>query len=219
MKYIKLVWQKKTTTAFALMSAFSLSIFLYSYWLTPLVNPASKRIAVYTLIIGIVGAIIYFWIMLRVFPLFIKLAFYVKVILVFTSLVIWGSVFYLANTIVEENIYFWVLLPKQKLNIHVPESFVQQNEQSISWFTTSLGDVSFDNVTHTGWTRNNGYLLFVGASRNSLVWEGRVGDKATIVFHLSELSDKIDVSWGAQKESLDFSFEHGGEFMTPLQKG
>ncbi len=214
MFFLKLIWKNKIIAFVALISALGLSVFFYSYWLVPAISPLSIRVAVYTISIGVVGMAVYFLAILKAFPLFQKLDFYIKVILIATTVIIGGSVFYITNTTVEKKAYFWFLLPEQELEIYVPSTLSPtENNHAVTWFTTSLEEVSYNNIIYTGWTRENDRLLLIDAPTNSFVWKGRVGDQATIVFHLLPQSEKIQIYWNNQKEELDLKLEAGDEYI------
>ena len=212
MKFSDLVWKNKTTALFALFSSLGLSVFLYSSWLAPSISFSSKRVILYALIIGIVGTVAYFLSIQKALRLFQQFDFYTKAIVFIIIFIVGISIFYKADNIIDKKAYFSPLLPEQKLEIYVPTTADSSNDHTITWITTSIGEVSYDSIDYTGWTKDKGLLSFRNTSQNTFLWEGKTGDKATIVFLISEHSNKIYLWVNGVKEELDFSSEARGEY-------
>ena len=205
--------EKKIIASIALFSAIGLAFFLYGFWLAPLIGSTGKRVVFLTLIVATVGTPICFFIISKAFSLFRKLDIYNKVILVITTLIIGSCVFYITNITSQKNAYFWPLLPKQELEIYVPSIPSSTNEPVIAWIKTTLGEVSYDDIIYAGWTREDGSLYLTDTAINSFAWDGKVGEKATIIFHTPSQVEEIHIYWNGEEEVLDLNLKAGDEYI------
>ena len=99
--------------------------------------------------------------------------------------------------------YFYLFLPQRNLTIEVP---VAQSEREITlqWFTTALGDVSFDHLQVEGnWQRTESGLTYSGTQPASLTWQGKTGNSAELVFSKTDQSVPIKVGWEGQFQTID----------------
>lgn len=80
-------------------------------------------------------------------------------------------------------------------------------DQSIElrWFTTTIGDVSFDTLQEQeGWMRSADGLRVTAGSEGPLIWRGLVGAKATLTF-TGTPGTALRVLWDGNAQELEFT--------------
>ncbi len=202
---------------------FGLSI--YSYWLIDLFPPTSQRILLYTFLAALVGAVGYyalldFWIVPR-WRLLSKAekrravvwGWLIGVLLMYGGTSAWTT----------PTRYLSFLLPKQTLEITArPLENGETPEVRVLWISTSLGDVSFDEVTAQGWERRENQLVLTNPTDNFVQWKGRTGEDTLVLLNKSPQGGVITLSWNQDKEVLDLrsntsdTFAYKRQFEVPF---
>jgi len=102
--------------------------------------------------------------------------------------------------------YVTLFLPTHRLQISV---FPAQpsGETDLTWFNTSLGDISYDSIHINGWKREDYQLVLQDPSNNSLSWTGKPGEMIQLIFRNSAPGGKAILSWDGQEETINLSSE------------
>jgi hypothetical protein len=93
--------------------------------------------------------------------------------------------------------YVTFLLPRHEMHLFA-ESAPQGT--ALTWFKTSLGEVSFDEFLTHGWARRGDEMVLEDASRSSLTWIGQTGADAQLVFRTSRPDVDLRIVWDGQDE-------------------
>ena len=102
----------------------------------------------------------------------------------------------------------YVLTPKHTLQIE-PVRLGDGQQVHLNWFSTSLGDVSFDSLPDApGWIRTGTDLSLTSKTGAALSWTGWTGDHAVIVFS-GPRGAVIKASWDGVAKTINFA-ETGG---------
>ena len=85
---------------------------------------------------------------------------------------------------------------------------------TLQWITTSLGDISFNQLEKDGeWNKTETGLLNLGSSPAALRWTGRGGDTLKIVFAGGQESGRITITTNGNSQELDLASPSG----TPVE--
>jgi hypothetical protein len=109
--------------------------------------------------------------------------------------------------------YLVPFLPHHRLEVvaKVEQSGEQDTSLVLTYFSTSLGEVSFSQVDYRGWERRDKYTLILTSwNVNHLIWEGRVGEKISMDFMIGNFSGPGE---------LIFKWEDGKEEKVELARG
>ena len=102
--------------------------------------------------------------------------------------------------------YITTLLPIHKLQVTILPT-QQPGKTALTWFNTSLGDVSYDAINYRGWKKQGDQLILEDPSDNAFSWTGRTGEKNQLVFSSSSQDEKAVISWDGQEETINLSSE------------
>ena len=108
--------------------------------------------------------------------------------------------------------YISSLLPAHQLEIRAVGAQGPRN-MALSWFTTSVGDVSYGSMEMKGWERVGDELVLEQPDNNSIQWQGRTGGSAELIFRSAAPDQTIRVSWDGHEELLKpatgkFTYNH-----------
>ena len=109
--------------------------------------------------------------------------------------------------------YFIWSLPKHTIEISVP-SGEPGRSLTIQWFTTSLGDIGFDQIEQQGdWQRTDTGFTFSGISPSTLRWTGRTGISTQIIFTGNPSAGMVSISINGISQPLKIASPPG----TPIK--
>jgi hypothetical protein len=105
--------------------------------------------------------------------------------------------------------FFILSLPVNKVEINLtagdPGRVV-----TLQWITTSLGDISFDQLEKDGeWNKTDTGLVNIGSSPAALWWTGRGGDTLKIVFTGAQHAGRITITTNGNSRELDLASPSG----------
>jgi len=101
--------------------------------------------------------------------------------------------------------YIYLFLPHHKLEINIPLSSVDR-QFILEWFTTNIGDKSYSEFqTEGNWGKVVDGFEFSGSGAGKLLWEGRVGSDAQLIFKVNPDSGSVNVAWDNSNYLYDFS--------------
>jgi hypothetical protein len=116
---------------------------------------------------------------------------------------------FLAVYIIPTTPFFILLLPKHEFSIEIPAGNPDQSV-SLYWFTTSIGDIGFNQLKTEGvWQQNELGMTHSGTNPASLVWLGRTGDTSELVFTSKIESAQISVTVDGNPRLIDLSENPG----------
>jgi hypothetical protein len=190
---------------FAIISGIGLGIFIHGYWLIDLFPIESKRLYYSTIVAGILGMVAYFLLFRWMESRLSNLSRLRKAGLVGSSILIGVFLFFTATDRWQQpSRYVTFFLPTYTLQISIPPTQPPESV-SLTWFNTSLGEISFNDMDFEGWKRENDQLVLTDPSNNRLYWKGKTGEQVQIVFQSSSQNVEIIVEWDGQEEVLTLS--------------
>ena len=74
---------------------------------------------------------------------------------------------------------------------------------ALTWFNTSLGDVSFTTLDSQGWLRQGDEMVLDETPNNALSWTGVTGEQIQMVFSATVPDGKVVVTWDGHEDTLD----------------
>jgi len=192
---------------FALGTGIALGVFAFSYWLVDIFPLGSRRLLAFTLLIGLSGTAGYFFLFRWLRVQLAKFTTSERFQVIAWSLIIAPLLFF-ASTIQWQKpaLHVNFFLPMHRLEIFIhPESAPE--EISLTWFRTSLGDVSYDEFIYQGWERKDNRFFLCAPSEGSLFWTGRTGEEVEIIFQATG-DGEASLLWDGREETLSF---HAGQ--------
>lgn len=184
----------------ALFFGLASAVFADAYWLSEIFAPQSRRLIAGVVLIGALATAIafflYAWAEKRWQTLGVERRKLLGGSLLLGTLLLFGG----TSQWFERPLYVTSLLPTHHLEIEV----LSDTEVSLQlvWFTTSLGDVSFNELKQSGWQRKEDTLNLRTPSNNRLEWTGKTGKEVQIVFQ-SNQSIQLQLIWNGQKENIE----------------
>ena len=113
--------------------------------------------------------------------------------------------------------YFILTLPKNSIQINIPPGGPQRTV-TLQWFTTSLGDISFNQLHQEGdWKRTDTELVYSGSSPAMLRWSGRTGNSLQILFTGNPTAGSASISTNGVSQELDITSPTGTPVKFELQ--
>ena len=98
--------------------------------------------------------------------------------------------------------YLYAILPKNVILIEV-NGGAKESLVTLQWFSTALGDVSFDQIQPGGsWEISDKGYSHRGGVKANLVWSGRAGKTAILQFEGEGTPSKINVMWDGKQQSI-----------------
>jgi hypothetical protein len=187
---------------FAIISGIGLGIFIHGYWLIDLFPIESRRLYYSTIAAGILGMVAYFLLFRWTVSVLSNLSRLRKAGLVGSSILIGVFLFFTATDRWQQPAqYVTMLLPTHSLEILIP-SGQEPGGVSVIWFTTSLGEVSYNDVDYKGWNREDDRLVLMDSTDNSIRWTGKTGENVQMVFQSSIPDVDVIVAWDGRDETL-----------------
>jgi hypothetical protein len=203
----------------SLLLGIGFGLFVYSYWLLDFLPPTSKQIILYTVLLGLGGAVGYFLLLESwIIPQWSETTTLRRWTLILSSVVA-GAILLFGGTDAwrSSSRYITFLLPQERLEISVPTGqSVPGPEIILQRFTTSFGDVSYNELDYSGWKRVGYQLVLQDPSKNKLEWTGRAGEEAAILFLRPPQGGTIDVAWNGMSQTINLASK-GGELYTYTQ--
>ncbi len=191
------------TIAAAVVLGAALGLFVNGYWLVDLLPFQSRVLLAVTLAVGGAGALGYVFLLTWVRRQWRELSIRQRGGLAMIGLLAAGFVFFGGTSQWRENErYIGFLLPRHQLELRVVGA-TPANSPALTWFNTSVGDVSFGALETRGWLRKGEQLVIDGASDNALHWTGVTGEQIQMVFEAASPGGRIVATWDGQEESLD----------------
>jgi len=189
----------------AVILGLAFGLFSHGYWLVDYFPTGSRRLLFSTLLVTIFGVVGYFfvltWIGLRLREVKVSASQFVELLIGSFAL---GCFLLFAGTSQWQSParYLTFFLPSQNLQVFVPEG--KAPKISVSWFNTSFGDVSFQDLRGSGWKRQGDNITLIDPENSELAWSGKPGEQVQIIFHSSS-SGTVILDWGGKKETLELS--------------
>jgi|WetSurMetagenome_2_1015567.scaffolds.fasta_scaffold02496_6 hypothetical protein len=104
---------------------------------------------------------------------------------------------------------FIMLLPKHEVSVEIPAGNPDQSA-SLYWFSTSIGDIGFNQLKREGdWQQNELGLTHTGKNSASLIWRGRTGDSSELVFTSKNGPAQITVTVDGNPRLINLSDNPG----------
>jgi len=188
----------------AMILGVSWGIFLHGYWLIDFFAVDSRRLLLSTFLMGLLGTAGYIALFHFVRKGLTGVSRSQMAGLIGTSILIGTFLFFaVTDRWQAPTRYFTFLLPRQTLQVSIPLG-QESGNISIVWVNTSLGDVSYDTIEYKGWKRESDKLVLTDPANNSLLWSGKTGGYAQIIFDVPSRSGDAIVSWSGQEEIVHF---------------
>ena len=197
-------------------------LFLNGYWLIDKFPAESRQLLFITTLASLLGVAGYFlllrWIRdhSRLFPIAQRLG------LIGVSVLTGAIVFFAGTSQWTSNPrYVTVLLPTHRLQVSMLPA-QPSGETDLTWFNTSLGDISYDSIDTKGWKRQGDQLVLQNPTDNMLSWTGKPGEMIQLIFHSTVRGGKAIISWDGQEETINLSSErttYTHSFQLPFYAG
>lgn len=193
--------------AVALLLGLAFGLFVYAHWLSGFLPQTGKRLPLFTLLAGLVGAAGYFSLLKGVLlPAVRRLRRAGRWFFLVWSLA--GGFFWLffgSNVWQAQTEYLTFLLPRQSLELSARPS--PDAEVQLLWINTSVGEVSFDAAELNGWEKVEGTLVLRQPVDNFVRWRGPTGAEAVIVWATSPAGGEASVAWNGVRETASLFSE------------
>ena len=188
--------------AAAILLGTSAALFVNGYWLVDLVPIQSRQILLLTALAALAATAGYFIFVRWIWRRWVQLDRLRQFALVTLGLVVAGFAFFGGTQQwLEPRRYVSFLLPRHEVRIVAAPS-VASRAVSLTWFNTSLGDVSFATLDGEGWLRQGDQMALADPSNNALAWKGLTGERIQMVFDATAAGSTVDVSWDGQDDTL-----------------
>jgi hypothetical protein len=185
----------------AAILAIGFGLFVNGYWLIDVLPASSRLLVALTGLVMAAGAAGFYTLLRWMWPRLMVLPVASMAGALGAGIVVGLALFFggTAQWLLPSR-YVSLLLPTHRLAVTaLPDS--AKPGTALTWFNTSLGDVSYDALSYTGWKRIGDQLVLQDPGNNSLEWSGRTGAEAQLVFHQSG-SQILLVSWDGKTERL-----------------
>ena len=98
--------------------------------------------------------------------------------------------------------YFYAILPRHSVEIAVAGG-AEDSTVTLHWFSTDLGDVSFDRLRTTGsWETTSSGYTHSGSGEASLAWSGPTGEYAWLQFESTGSPSAITEKWDGKPQTI-----------------
>ncbi len=180
----------------------ALALFVNGYWLVDFLPVQSRGLLALTAAVGVAGGLGYVFLLTWIRWQWRELSIMQRGGLATISLLAAGFLFFGGTSQWRANErYIGYLLPHHQLGLRVVGA-KPTNLPALTWFNTSVGDVSFAVLETQGWHRNGEQLVLDGTSDNALDWTGITGARIQMVFQATSPGSRIVATWDGQEESL-----------------
>jgi len=188
--------------AAAIPLGISFALFISGYWLIDLVPIQSRQIWLLAALAALAAAAGYFILVRWLWRRWVQLDRLGRFALVMLGLLVAGFAFFGGTKQwLEPRRYISLLLPSHELRISASQS-AGPRAVALTWFNTSLGDVSFATLESQGWLRQGDQMVLADASNNALAWRGLTGEQIQMVFDTTAAGSTLDVTWDGQDDTL-----------------
>ena len=188
----------------AIFFGVALGLFASGYWLADLLPANSRQLLALTVLAVAAGVLVFyfllqwarsrFWALSRAQRLvFAGMGLLTGLALMFGGTSQWRS----------PARYESFILPAHRLQVSITPGTDSAAPVSISWFNTSLGDISFETIDLHGWSRKGDELILETPADNRLQWVGRTGETVQMVFRGLSIGDVITISWDSHAEIIN----------------
>ena len=186
----------------AVLLGVSAAVFIYGYWLSGAFPAGSRQLLVLMLLIAAVAAVGYALLFEWARGALHALGGKETAILLLASAFL-GTFAFFGGTAqwLKTGNYLAFLLPRHSLSISAPPS-AGSGAVAIDWFTTSVGDISFDALNAKGWVHQGNALRLAGSGVNELAWKGATGDRAQLVLQSAKSGLAVDIEWDGARQSV-----------------
>ncbi len=182
-------------------------LFINGYWLMDRFPAESRQLLLIIILAILLASAGYFILLGWMRAYFAVLSLFQRSGLIGSSILI-GAILFFGGTDQWRSYprYVTLLLPSHKLQVSILPA-EPPGEISLTWFNTSLGDVSYDAMSYKGWKKHGDQLVLQNPSDNALSWSGKTGEKNQLVFSSSLRDGKAVISWDGQEETINLSSE------------
>ena len=165
---------------------------IHAYLLIDLFPITSRRLAFLTVFVFVAGLIASFFILKRI-RLFLSDHPELRTIKLIGISLVASVVFFIAGSDnwQQPHRYPTFLLPTNTIAIIYQGFSAPDRSISLTWFSTSVGEKSFDSMEKTGWEREGDQLILQDPASNQILWKGKTGEEITLVF--SGLSQEREI--------------------------
>ena len=171
----------RTMIFLALLAGAGTGIFLSGYVLVDFFPPTSRRLMLISAAAALASAAGYLLLFAWIAPRWRALLRRTRGKFIAGSLLLGAFLFFAGTSLwlkPARYVSFW--LPEHQVDIRALEG--KAGAVSLSWFTTSVGDVSFDDLEMRGWERRGDEVVLVDLQDNLLRWHGRTGERVQLLF-------------------------------------
>jgi hypothetical protein len=182
---------------FAFLVSLSLALTFYLLVIqTPLVS--KRELLAAFLVFAALPWFVYLLIDRYLAPHFLEFSFRGKLILIILSLI-----FGLLTVITTNRPPLYLISPSHTFKIEVPavvNGNTPNREVTITWITTSLGDVSFAQLRKSGeWVVTETGISHFGLDAASLEWQGKTGGRMTIDILKTAYDNPLSITWDQKR--------------------
>jgi hypothetical protein len=180
----------------------ALGLFVNGYVLASLFPASSRQLLVLTGVIVFIGAPVYWLLLAWSAPRLAALPGRARLDAVIAALLA-GVVLFFAGTAgwLTPPRYISILLPAHRLELQAAPTQTPRS-LALTWFTTSVGDVSYSELDIAGWKRSGDELVLEQPDGNHIRWSGRTGGDVQLRFRSSQPGESVTVSWDGHEETL-----------------
>ncbi len=190
----------------AVVSGAAFGLFASGYWLIDLFPVGSRLLILLAGLLALIGAAGSYWLLRWAQTPFAALSGQRRGLAVALSLLAGAALFFGGTSRwMSQTRYVPFFLPSHHLRVSVEPGQAAAGDVRVLWFSTSLGDVSYDTIQMRGWKRAGDELVLVNASDNSLEWVGRTGADAELVFRSSSEPRKALIQWDSSAETASLA--------------
>lgn len=187
------------------VSGASMGLFTYGEWLRNLVSIGDEQMLLLVGVISLLATAAYFALINWMRPHFGGLTTTQRTGFILASLPIAAFLLYGGTSGWTSSAqYLDLLLPDHSLRLSVLPAESAQGS-ALSWFNTSLGDVSYATIGLQGWKRAGDQLVVQDGASNLLTWRGEVGDRVQIVLRGGGPAAQAVISWDDQVQTIALS--------------
>jgi hypothetical protein len=188
----------------ALFLGAAAGLFAHAYWLADLLPLGSRQLLALSAAVSLLATAGYSFLLPWLWRQFRQLSQGIGALLAVAGLPL-AAFLLLCGTEqwLSTNRYIPVLLPRHQVQISaVPPT---GDGVSLTWFHTSLGDVSYATITRRGWMRRGDALVLQDGVSNELRWAGLTGEQLQLVFDGGKPGDSIGVGVDGEQETVRLS--------------
>jgi hypothetical protein len=190
------------SSALAVLLGVSAALFTDGYWLSRLFPAGSRQLLLLTVLIA-AGCAVGYALLLRWFRRALHGFDRAEAAILLLASALIGTFTFFGGTAqwLRPGNYLVFLLPKHSLTISATPS-AGAGAAAVTWFNTSVGDISFDALGSKGWVREGEELRLADGGQNELAWGGVTGDRAQLVLQSTKAGVGVDIVWDGAAQSV-----------------